>query len=74
MCMCANEDSTAASSYPGYRQAMHVGLCRKVTFFDTQSNMHRLDFRVFFNLFLFFSFIFFFLFFFSFYSFFLLPR
>ena len=73
------EDSTAASIYPGYRQAMHVGLCRNVTFFDTQNNMHRLDFSCFFlvsfiiifylmflTLFLFFSFLLFILFYFIF--------
>ena len=65
--MCVNEDSSGASIYPGYRQVMHVGLCRNVTSFDTQSNMHRLDFSVFYFFFFFLFFLFFSIFFFSMY-------
>ena len=32
-CACVNEDSMDASIYLAYRQAKHVGLCRKVAFF-----------------------------------------
>ena len=47
---------------------MHVGLCEYVTFFDTQSNMHRLDFS-YFSIFYSFLFSFFFILFFLFFLF-----
>ena len=49
--VCVNQDNTAASIQPGYRQAMLVGLYQNITFFDTQSNMHRLNFSCFFLVF-----------------------
>ena len=47
VCVCVNKNNTAASVYAGYRLAMHVGLSRNMTIFDTQSNVHRLYFNFF---------------------------
>ena len=59
ICMCKSRN-TDASIYPGYRQAMLVGLWQSVTFLGTQCNKHRLDFSGFFIQY-FFTFFFFFL-------------